>query len=75
MRLVSRGSASPGTVCYREDNASEGSSADAGSVGYPGSFFLLMLHKKNLNDDPALGNNLLFLKKMTRLRQSPDSTR
>lgn len=62
-------------MCYREDNASEGSSAEAGSVGYPGSFFFLTLHRKNLNDDPALGNDLLFLKMMTRLRQSPDSTR
>lgn len=58
-------------MCRREDNASEGSSGDAASVGHPGSFFLLKLHRKNLNDDPALGNNLLFLKEMTQANTEP----
>lgn len=62
-------------MCHREDSASEDSSTESGSVGHPGSFFLLKLHRKNLNDDPALGNNLLFVKEVTRPRQSLDSTR
>lgn len=39
MRLMSRDSTGPSTVCYREDNALEGRSANSGSVGQPGSFF------------------------------------
>lgn len=39
MRLVSRDSTEPGTVCCREDTALEGRSANSGFVGQPGSFF------------------------------------
>lgn len=55
----------PWTVCCREDNTSGGSSGYAGSVAQPGSFFLLNLHRKHLNDGLALGYNLLFLKELT----------